>query len=354
MLIAFSVGCEQRSEIRRYTVAKKSKAAKVAEAETVEPSRMLAAILFEGKQSWFFKLTAAPDNAESAVDGFRSLLKSITFVDGAPTWTLPEGWQPTASESRMRFATLAVPGDDGVMEMSVIPLPFDGDKDGALNSNIIRWRDQLSLPPQEFDQIQSSIEALDYDGGVANFVDLTGTSRSNSGMGGMRGGAPFAPFAGGRQQPPESSATNRSPSNPPSTPQSNPVTLAEPDGWTRSSNDAFSAMAYDIADGVRFTVTRLGGPGAKDLLPNVNRWRRQMGLDKLTAEQLEESVESVEIDGQKGSYVRAIGDKKAILGVSLLRGDQVWFFKLTGPVDATQAERENFENVLKTIQFPSE
>lgn len=358
LLFATTIGCgQQQDEIRRYKVSKKPQAAAdapIAKVEPGKPSRMLAAIVFEGEQSWFFKLTAAPDNADSASDGFRELLKSVSFVDGTPKWTLPEGWAPKDFKSSIRFATLAVPGPDGVMEFTVTPLPFQGDKDDSLKSNINRWRGQLSLPDLELADLQSSIESIEYDGGVASFVDILGTSKAGSGMG--RGGAPFAPFAGGgaRRPAPQQPAGADADARPNPKPAAAQLTLTAPDGWTRSTNDQFSAMAYDVDGGSRFTVTRLGGPMAKDLPGNINRWRQQVGLKNLTADELKDNVQAVDIDGLSGSYVVAAGDKKSILGVVLLKENQAWFFKLTGDADAAEAQRENFEQVLETIKFPAE
>jgi hypothetical protein len=338
-------GCSEQDEIRRYKVKTSNPETQVAAVRSGEPARMLAAILFDGEMSWFLKLTGSPQDAGTAADGVRSLLKSVRFVDDEPQWTLPEGWSETKSNGGIRFATLTVPAGDGSMELSVIPLPFTTDRDDWLLSNINRWRvEQLSLPGLEIAELATAFESVDYDGGgVAHFVDITGTKKAS-----RMGGAPFAPFAGRASSGPAGAAV---PADPPS---SEPPTVTTPEGWTRSSNDQFSMLAYDTPGGPRFTATRLGGPIAKDLLKNINRWRGQVGLKNLTADELTSNVEEIDVDGNSASYTKAVGEEKTILGVVLVRDGLAWFFKLTGKSAAAEVEREHFEQLLQSIKFPSE
>jgi hypothetical protein len=97
-------------------------------------------------------------------------------------------------------------------------------------------------------------------------------------------------------------------------------------------------------------ISRLGAAGS-GLVDNVNRWRGQAGLKPLPADQIQDSVDKINVGGVAGHFVEIRGADRTIIGAIVLRGDSGWFFKLQGdPALATQ-ETQRFENWLKSIQF---
>ena len=99
-----------------------------------------------------------------------------------------------------------------------------------------------------------------------------------------------APFAGSGRRPPFAATGG------PSAVSDKKISYKAPSGWTpgelQSSRGGFAVpreAAFEVKDGnqrVEITVTKLPGP-AGDTLPNVNRWRGQLGLKELTEEQFE-------------------------------------------------------------------
>ena len=98
-------------------------------------------------------------------------------------------------------------------------------------------------------------------------------------------------------------------------------------------------------------------------LPNVNRWRREVGLPDVTAEELPKSSESIEIDGKPATYVRAVPDPSqadqskadlATLAAMVKDGDQVWFFKLIGERSVVVAQEDAFKTFLKSVRFAAD
>lgn len=87
-------------------------------------------------------------------------------------WDVPEGWaeQPGGG---MRLATFVNSGEEDPVETSVISLSGEA---GGLESNIIRWMQQVGLDPADPGEMADFIsrqERLDADGLPAVIVDLT-------------------------------------------------------------------------------------------------------------------------------------------------------------------------------------
>ena len=131
-----------------------------------------------------------------------------------------------------------------------------------------------------------------------------------------------------------------------------------PEGWSVDAAPvAMSVASFTVRDGSQeasLSITPLGG--TQDLLANVNRWRRQVGLEPL-AELTESPPESLEVAGRPGSLVDIAGDLRRTLGVISTRGETTWFYKLSGPDRLVAGQRAAFEAFVGSIRFegdPSE
>jgi hypothetical protein len=98
-------------------------------------------------------------------------------------------------------------------------------------------------------------------------------------------------------------------------------------------------------------------PGsATRLLPNVNLWRRQVGLEAITQKDLDSAMEPIEIDGRPGHYITLVGptDIARPLGMLVvLAGDQsrAWLFKMFGDAELVLREKEHFEAFVRSVTF---
>lgn len=134
---------------------------------------MLAAIIPHAGQAWFLKVIGPPDQVAVHRAAFEELLKSTGFTDGKPQWPLPSGWRQEAG-SGMRYATFLLGQGDEALELTVIPLPQPaGDEAEYALSNINRWRNQLGQGPITIAQLPEQSETVEFDGGVATWVDLS-------------------------------------------------------------------------------------------------------------------------------------------------------------------------------------
>lgn len=199
---ALAAGCEDRPEITSYTVEKSAPLEErpnphdaglpmtppAAEpAPTGEPTdRTLAAIVPKTPQGWFFKITGPAEAVAAQEESFTTFLKMVRFVEGKPSWTLPDGWTEQPGNA-FRYATIVIPGEGKSLELSVSALPNSGDDDvNYILANVNRWRGQLKLPPITATDLPQETKTLEVDGTSATLVNLAG-----------HGGAMQPPFFSG-------------------------------------------------------------------------------------------------------------------------------------------------------------
>jgi len=99
-------------------------------------------------------------------------------------------------------------------------------------------------------------------------------------------------------------------------------------------------------------VTLPGDAGGE--LPNVNRWRGQLGLEPLDAAAL--ATGSKHVDSKAGSILvvefagKQNGAPARMLAAILKTNDATWFFKLTGDDPAVAASRGDFLGFLRSLR----
>lgn len=351
LLVILSVlcGCQADDQIKRYQVAR---------AEL--PHRMLGAVVPQGEREWFFKVTGANELVSQHADDFTTFVKTIKFGEGDdtdPQWELPEGWTLEPGEG-MRFATIIIPTEEQPLELTVIPLPVQ--PNAGLLDNINRWRSQLGLIPLDAEGLATETTTIELAAGTATLVNLVGKSGASAPMsspGISRSAADpdaariAAHAAAGIEEPSE----QEGPAPPPSS-----ITYEAPPEWELGqrvvSRSAFAVpreAAFIVKEDDRsaeITITALGA-GAGAVLPNVNRWRGQIGLESFTEEQLAAETKKVDMNGVEGDYVRLIGPQQAILGVIAMQGGKAWFVKLQGDHDLAIKLQEQFETFVRSIKF---
>jgi hypothetical protein len=106
------------------------------------------------------------------------------------------------------------------------------------------------------------------------------------------------------------------------------------------------------------TVMPFPASGAMaDPIAQAQRWAGQVGLVR-SEDDLKAAARTVEISGEPGQQFELVGEQgdapKAILAAMVRRGDQVWFFKMTGDRTLVENEREAFNKFLASIKFTGE
>jgi hypothetical protein len=182
---------------------------------------------------------------------------------------------------------------------------------------------------------------------VASLVDLAGFGHGG-GHGRMAAAAPAAGV-----EPVAAEGTG---------PAETALRFAVPDGWipgqaviSRGGIAVRREAAFEVVEEdrrVEVTVTRLPA-GGNTLLANVNRWRRQIGLEAWTEEQLADERREIQIDGQGADYVKLQGARESILGVIFVRAGTMWFVKLQGDPGLAERETARFEDFVKSLRGTS-
>ena len=373
LALAFLSGCAQDEPISSYTVLKPESLARSVGAITVElpgdaqaaktgPDRLLGAIVPHTDRVWFFKLVGPKDAVAAVKDDFNSVVGSLRFAAAdKPEWTLPKTWKQEPG-GEMRFATLRIE-DATPLEVSVSSLPRGQETDAFYSIvNINRWRGQLGLKPIGSHQLAHATQPLPWQNGTALTVDFVGTMSAGPMSTGTKTITGQKSVGGESLRRP--TATNQ----PTAPAASGELKYDTPPGWTAGRSGGFRKAAFNIQDGDRkaeVTIIDLG-PQAGDWLSNVNRWRDQIGLADIGAEELSRITRKISIGQQAADYVELSGPgakdpggkessaarPQAILAVAIPTRDKTWFIKLIGDADLVGREKQNFETFVKSLRLP--
>ncbi len=297
---------------------------------------------------------------------------SLVLPSGTMQWDLPAGWTNAANTNPMRFATLNAGTGDEQVEVAITQL---GGAAGGIAANINRWRGQVGLPPASDEQLAADMQRIESPDAPGVLIDLIGPTDESPRMLAAifptethtwfvktmgprpvleRHRSAFVDlcetvrFSGGLTQP----TTTPPPAPSPSPGGAAPAWGELPVGWTADpAPKAMSVASLTVSDGMdeaSLTITPLGGD--QDLLANVNRWRRQVGLGPL-ADLSEAEPVPVEVAGEPGRLVDIGGSEVRTLGVVSTRGPTTWFYKLTGPDRLVAGQRDAFETFVRSIRF---
>ena len=87
------------------------------------------------------------------------------------------------------------------------------------------------------------------------------------------------------------------------------------------------------------------------LLPNINRWRGQVGLAPIAQDQLAANITPFENPGFTGQTMRLKGETQHMLGAVIkdVKADRSWFVKITGSPAALDAQEAAFTAFAKSF-----
>tara|TARA_R110002073_G_scaffold65408_13_gene163391 strand:- start:17368 stop:18552 length:1185 start_codon:yes stop_codon:yes gene_type:complete len=372
LVLAAASGCQKTDPIVTYSIP-----TEMPEQLRTGNDRMLAAMVPKGDQTWFFKITAAPEKAVAVVeDDFRKFVESIQFEDDKPVLDeLPEGWQLGGSKP-MRFASIDVNTPDKQLDISVSSLPKQSDWDAEVAMNVNRWRGQVGLPASTEKWASGKPLEIESADGPAVWVDIVGKSSGGSPpmMGGMAGG----PMAGGpmaRGEMPNddihsgvAGGSMASGSSPSTTPASDNGAASEspasrlkydrPEGWRDGRMSSMRMAAFNVGPEdaeAEITVIPAGG----DLRGNVARWLGQIRPEGVADEVVDKALqdaEKVKVDGRDGQRFLLLGtDPEAgtAIDATIVPLDEGFslFIKMTGPAKTVTAESEAIKSFLESIKL---
>ena len=323
----------------------------------------------------------------------------IYSVPKKTAFKLPSNWKQTDNSSSMRLATFEVMGEnEESAEVAILPMPDLKVEDHEI---VNLWRSQLQLDPiskEEVDQTSKSVKIGEFEGRI---FDLTAPETAPGEMSGMRIitafvnspiGTWFFKMTGESQHlekerdgfthfletvnlhemqekitaersaaDPHAGVNMSSAGSPPSNvpaakPSAGPSNLPKcdvPAGWQSGGPGSMILASFNASgDGgdVKITVSSLGG-AAGGLLPNINRWRGQVGLGPAKASDLDSLATEIQVSGNSGQLVSLPGSSLRIDAAIVPHAGQTWFFKAMGAPAAVQRESDAFNSFVQSVQF---
>ncbi len=139
------------------------------------------------------------------------------------------------------------------------------------------------------------------------------------------------------------------------------LSFTTPDGWTQKTGAAMRDLDFSFGpngEGECY-LARLPGAGG-GLAANVNRWRKQMGVDPLTDEQIQ-ALPTRSLFGQPARFIEAEGSFSPgmgstetfagyrLMGLILASDDGAVFVKMTGPGDLVEQNKAAFEQFISSL-----
>lgn len=327
---------------------------------------LLAAIVPVGQKAWFFKMSGPKAAVAAEQNRFRSLVLGLKVEGDTPKWETPSAWEELEGGSSMREATFLIGDKESRLECTVIPLPTEDDpkSDEYTLANVNRWRGQIGLEKLSLEQMTAAIKGDGEverqelsDGTPVTLVNLSGNLTS--------GGPPFAGMAG--MGAPQRGTSAGRPAQGPRGPTVGPPTgetasgsggidelnFVVPEGWNRGPLKPLRRISWIIGAGEEKAEAYIStlGAGGSAVAPNVARWRTQAGLPALSGAELDKTIEKIAIGGEPGVLVELIGEKRAILGAIVVKGDTGWFLKLDGHPTIAEQQKANFRSFIESIEF---
>lgn len=361
-------GCKDKSEVKVYRVAK------------AEPEAPTPQASGDGSSG----MGAMPPNHPPM--GSPGDMMAPAGQPSEVTGNPPSNWE-VQPPSSMRLASYLVKGDNGATaDISLVAL--SGPAGGALD-NVNRWLSQLGQAAITAEQLAKTSRHVSSPLGDVTVVDLEGLpqgadatkdGRIVAGIASvdgrtfffkMRGNAALAEAqkAGfiewiGTVKPAAAPAASAAPvvATPPVAAAPAPEAGAEkpqikweaPANWNPGAPKAMRYASFAVAgqngEAADISVSVFGGDGGGDL-GNVNRWRSQIGLGELGADELKALIVPVAGKDNEILTVDMAGPKGRILaGWAKIEGN-TWFFKLIAPDNLAAAEKAGFLKFLGSVQL---
>ncbi len=328
-----------------------------------------------------------------------------TMPDGLPVpdnsglpklkYTLPDDWKEKAL-TQLRVASFEISENGKTADVSVIPL---GGSAGGDAANVNRWRGQVGQTPLDEADSKKAAEPVQVGDKPADLYDIAGTapgSGDNERIIGailhtddstwyfkMMGDSAlveknkplFTAFLKSvefqNQAAPAAMDMSQLPASHPAIPgmgaATAPSAAADKPTWTvpadwKEGELMQILVARYVIQGPGETsaavnVSELEGNGG-GLLPNLNRWRNQLGQPALSEDDAAK-LPSIDATGAKavvadftGTDARS-GKAARLIGVVLPFNGQTWFYKLMGDSDLVGQQKDALIRFVQSAQYPA-
>ncbi len=134
-----------------------------------------------------------------------------------------------------------------------------------------------------------------------------------------------------------------------------PVEYKAADSWKLDPQPRpMREATYNVGEGEKAAtviVSRLPAVSyTNDVLGNINRWRNQVGMEPIK-DKAEQKTERVALGGLDGTLYDLAGPKSRQIIALVTRGEDIWYFKITGNSETVEKEKAAFGQFLASIKF---
>lgn len=133
-----------------------------------------------------------------------------------------------------------------------------------------------------------------------------------------------------------------------------PFVWSVPSEWAEADNDQFSAVAWSAGPKnapARITVSGLSI--SSGLEAQIVRWRGQLKLSEMPADEVMKSVEDVKLKGGTGKWCEFKNETESILGMIVPHRDKLWILKFRGENSTAAKERDRFRSFCESLKIES-
>jgi hypothetical protein len=136
-------------------------------------------------------------------------------------------------------------------------------------------------------------------------------------------------------------------------PNAAPIHWKTPAGWKELEPTSMRVGNFSITDGdKKAEVSVIPFPGKVGTeLDNVNRWRKEIGLEPV--DETEVSGKTISIGNIQGKLYDLAGSELETIAAILEKDGTSWFFKMRGDKEITLKNKTAFAQFLQSVQFDS-
>ncbi len=309
------VSCSQEDQVEVIDVklppidySKRQQASRMSD-QKAEYDVLLAFVIPTSSKQWFAKATIYGNEFEQVrpiLDSLRDTLVIDENSQDVVTLKLVDGWEQRI-ETGFLHSTLIKSGLKSKVTFSTAG--------GSLLSNVNLWNKQLENDKIEEQDLPRLVSETAINGRYALVVRLEKGMKIHSG---------------------EVAETDL-------------FQFVIPESWTL--NPPSGMRKIDIKfDNSELSV--IGLPARmQQTSPNINRWRRQIGLQPETDQQIQEKLSEIKVDGKVGHFIDLVGKDKSILVLMVANGNKMWFIKAMGPNEEIRKNAIKFAEFVEQFKF---
>ena len=125
-----------------------------------------------------------------------------------------------------------------------------------------------------------------------------------------------------------------------------------PGTWKLASNDQFSLRAWTTGPPTEQARITLGQfPAHSGIPPQVQRWRRQLGLEQASEKDAMKSVNELKTQNGAGSLATIRGESETILAFILPIESNYWIFRFRGTNKIAKANSDVFHRFCESLDY---